>query len=501
MSERSVGKIMRANCEISPDTRAIEFDGVWYDWAFISHSIEAISTILGTYDVPKDAEIALLCRNKPHQVAAFSAVICAQRCVTPINPFASEEKIVTDLDDLKARVVIASSSDWQSPQLKAYVNKHNVLGVSLDETRDRDHISVCHEVPRDTLSSIRLNPNVAVLMQSSGTTGKPKRIPMYASKLTAAYSNIPDGRGSDKQAKKNNKPALITQPLVHIGGLFWIIHSLLDARPISLLEKFDVEKWAQAVERYQIRVCSLVPAMINMVLESDIQAQQLSSLLCIRSGTAPLVIEAQQEFEKRFGVPILTTYGATEFAGAVCGWTLPLKKEFGEAKAGSVGRAYEGTELRIADQISNQILGVGETGILQVKADQMLEGDGWIATTDLACIDEDGFIWLKGRADAAINRGGFKIIPTEVAAILERNDQVKEACVVGIDDKRLGQVPVAAVELAEGVDGLTEETLKAWAKENMTSYFVPVKIAIVDSLHRTPSMKVSQAEVRRLFEV
>jgi long-chain acyl-CoA synthetase len=501
MSERNVGQIMRANCEISPEAKAIEFDGVWYDWAFVSETIESISNILGTYDVPKDAEIALLCRNKPHQVAAFSAVICAERCVTPINPFASEEKIVTDLDDLEARVVIASASDWESSQLRAYADKHDVLGISLDEARDRTHISVCHEVSQGTFSSISLNPDVAVLMQSSGTTGKPKRIPMYASKLTAAYSNIPDGRGTDKQSKKNNKPALITQPLVHIGGLFWIIHSLLDARPISLLEKFDVEKWAQAVERYQIRVCSLVPAMINMVLESDIPDQQLSSLICIRSGTAPLTIETQQEFEKRFNVPILTTYGATEFAGAVCGWTLPLKKEFGEAKVGSVGRAYEGTELRITDQVSNQVLGVDETGILQVKASQMLEGDGWIATTDLASIDEDGFIWLKGRADAAINRGGFKIIPTEVAAILERNDQVKEACVVGIDDKRLGQVPVAAVELAEGVGSLTEDALKAWAKENMTSYFVPVKIAIVDSLPRTPSMKVSQAEVRRLFEV
>ena len=131
----------------------------------------------------------------------------------------------------------------------------------------------------------------------------------------------------------------------------------------------------------------------------------------------------------------------------------------------------------------------------------MLEGGGWVATTDLASIDADGFVWLHGRADAAINRGGFKIIPTEVAAILERNVDVKEAVVVGIDDARLGQVPVAAVEIAEGAGAITEESLKAWARENMTSYFVPVRIAIVDTLPRTPSMKVSQEEVRRLLEI
>ena len=86
-----------------------------------------------------------------------------------------------------------------------------------------------------------------------------------------------------------------------------------------------------------------------------------------------------------------------------------------------------------------------------------------------------------------------------MAAILERHEAVKEACVVGMDDSRLGQVPVAAVQLTGGPETLSEESLRAWAKENMTSYFVPVRIALVEELPRTPSMKVSQEEVRRLF--
>ena len=162
--------------------------------------------------------------------------------------------------------------------------------------------------------------------------------------------------------------------------------------------------------------------------------------------------------------------------------------------------AYEGVDLQIVDPESGELLAVGDTGILQVRSDQMAEENDWVSTTDLARIDADGFVWLSGRADAAINRGGFKIIPTEVAAILETNAQVKEASVVGIDDARLGQVPVAAVELIDDASGVSEDTLKSWAKENMTSYFVPVQFAIVDALPRTPSMKVSQADVRRLFE-
>ena len=442
LDQNDIGRIMRASCAISPQSNAIELDGQWYDWAFVAETVEKIEGILDAHGVPKDAEVALLCRNKPHQVAAFCAVICSGRCVTPINPFSAQNKVVADLQDLDAAVVIASS----------------------------------------------------------GTTGKPKRIPIGASNLSAAYNNIPAGVISTGKSKVKTKPALITQPLVHIGGLFWVVNSLLEARPISLLEKFDVQKWATAVEQYQIRVCSLVPAMINMVLESDLASEKLTSLICIRSGTAPLPAETQATFEQRFSVPILPTYGATEFSGAVCGWTMPLKKQFGDSKVGSVGKAYDGVDLRIVDRSSGEPLPIGETGILQVRSSQMMEGDSWVATTDLADIDADDFIWLRGRADSAINRGGFKIIPTEVAGILEKNELVKEAVVVGIDDARLGQVPVAAVELIDNTAAISEESLRAWAKENMTSYFVPVRIAVVDQLPRTPSMKVSQAEVKRLFE-
>ena len=501
MSDRSFGQIMRGNCEIEPQGRCMEFDGQWYDWAFLAETIDQVTNILQGYQVPTGTEITVVCRNRPHQVAAFCSVICSERCVTPINPFSSPEKIVADLQDLGAAVVIASASDWQCPVLQAYAAEQKILGISLDESRGEAHLTALpYRDTEDPVTSARLNPGVAVLIQSSGTTGKPKRIPIYAAKLSAAYGNIPVGMTGDGTAKIKGKPALITQPLVHIGGLFWIIHSLLDARPLSLLDKFNVEQWANAVEQYQIRVCSLVPAMINMVLESDLPAEKLASLICVRSGTAPLAVEAQQGFEQRFDMPILPTYGATEFSGAVCGWTLDTKKEFGESKAGSVGRAYEGVDLQVVDPESGRVVAAGEIGILQVRSDQMAEADDWVSTTDLASIDADGFVWLSGRADAAINRGGFKIVPTEVAAILEKNTQVKVATVVGIDDARLGQVPVAAVELTEDATGVSEESLKSWAKENMTSYFVPVRIAIVDALPRTPSMKVSQVEVRRLFE-
>ena len=334
LDKNDLGRIMRDSCAISPQSNAIELDGHWYDWAFIAETIEKIEGILDARGVPKNTEVALLCRNKPHQVAAFCAVICSGRCVTPINPFSAQNKVVADLQDLDAAVVIASEADWQSTALQSYVDENNALAISLDGSRSQDHILERNPEREITASRFScLRPGVAVLIQSSGTTGKPKRIPIGASNLSAAYSNIPAGIITTEKPKVRTKPALITQPLVHIGGLFWVVNSLLEARPISLLEKFDVQKWAAAVEKYQIRVCSLVPAMINMVLESDLASEKLASLICIRSGTAPLPAQTQSTFEQRFSLPILPTYGATEFSGAVCGWTMPLKKNLAIPKS------------------------------------------------------------------------------------------------------------------------------------------------------------------------
>ena len=192
MSELSFGQIMRRNCEIDDQAGVMEFQGQWYDWAFLAETIDGLADIFREFQVPAGAEIAVVCRNRPHQVAAFCAVISSDRCVAPVNPFASAEKIVADLQDLKAAVVIASSADWESPVLQTFARENKVLGLSLNESRNTEHLSVLPtRQPADPVILAPQNSGVAVLIQSSGTTGKPKRIPMYAAKLSAAYGNIP----------------------------------------------------------------------------------------------------------------------------------------------------------------------------------------------------------------------------------------------------------------------------------------------------------------------
>jgi acyl-CoA synthetase (AMP-forming)/AMP-acid ligase II len=126
-------------------------------------------------------------------------------------------------------------------------------------------------------------------------------------------------------------------------------------------------------------------------------------------------------------------------------------------------------------------------------------GEGWVRTTDLARLDAEGFLFLEGRADDAILRGGFKIAPGEVARALERHPAVREAAVVGLPDPRLGEVPAAAVELEPGAEAPGEEELLAFARERLAGYQVPVRIRVVQALPRTPSLKVSRPAVRELL--
>jgi acyl-coenzyme A synthetase/AMP-(fatty) acid ligase len=278
-----------------------------------------------------------------------------------------------------------------------------------------------------------------------------------------------------------------------MSGLFRTLQNVCEGRRIALLERFRVDAWLDLVKRHRPRTVALVPAALQMVLEANVERAGLESIQVVTSGSAKLDPEVQLAFERRYGIPVLPSYGATEFAGGVAGWTLPLHVEWGERKRGSVGRPQPGRELRVVDRETGQPVASDTPGLLEIRSD----GE-WVRTTDLARIDSDGFLWILGRADDAIVRGGFKIMPAEVARVLASHPAVREASVVGIPDSRLGHVPAAAVELRSGASVSCEDLL-SFARQHLAAYQMPAQVRVVDALPRTPSLKVSQPEVRALF--
>jgi acyl-coenzyme A synthetase/AMP-(fatty) acid ligase len=287
---------------------------------------------------------------------------------------------------------------------------------------------------------------------------------------------------------------VVNSPLVHLGGLFRVLQCVSDGRSFCLLERFTVEGWVDAVRRHRPATASLVPTALRMVLEADPDPADLSSLRSVISGTAPLDPDDADAFMARYGIPALVTYAATEFGGSVAGWNIDDHRTYWAAKRGSVGRAHAGCELRVVDPDSGQPVGSDVEGLLEVRAGQLGEA-AWVRTTDLARLDADGFLWIVGRADQAIIRGGFKVRPDDIKAALERHPGVRGAAVVSRDDRRLGAVPVAIVELRPGSDVPGPDQLLEYAATVLARYELPTEIHIVDLLPRTESGKVDLSAV------
>jgi acyl-coenzyme A synthetase/AMP-(fatty) acid ligase len=230
------------------------------------------------------------------------------------------------------------------------------------------------------------------------------------------------------------------------------------------------------------------------------QPVSLPSWLAFTCGTAPISPETVDVFLERYGTPVLSTYGATEFAGAICGWSSATFQKYWKAKRGSAGRMHPGIEARTVDRETFEPLPPGEVGVLELRGPVLGDGRDWIRVSDLAKVDAEHFLWIVGRADNAIIRGGFKVLPDHVVKAIERHPAIKEASVVGVPDERLGAVPVAAYTVKPGQEAPTAEELSTFLRQDLTPYQVPVKFRQVEDLPRTPSMKVSMPAVKALFE-
>jgi long-chain acyl-CoA synthetase len=337
--------------------------------------------------------------------------------------------------------------------------------------------------------------DVAIEMRTSGTTGPPKRIPLTYQQVEASLVG-PLGR-MVRSAPLTGDVVVITVPIVHIGGLWAVLERLITGQPFALLEKFTVTAWHNAVTEHRPAFTALPPAALRSVLDADIPRDDLSSIRAINAGASPVDPDLVDAFHERYGIPVLILYGATEFTGSVAGWNLRDFSGHWKAKRGSVGRPFPGVEVRVTDE-DGAVAPTGTTGRLQIATARAGgAGDEWITTSDLAHLDADGFLYVDGRADDVILRGGFKVSPDAVVKALRRHPAVADAAVAGLPDARLGHVPYAAVELRRGMYATGDE-LRTHCRSLLTPYEVPVAVQVVDELPRSAAMKVDR---RRLLEI
>jgi long-chain acyl-CoA synthetase len=480
---------LRAVLALDPSAPALEFAGEWSTWGDLAATADAVDAVLAERGLGPGAPVGLMLRNRPVALATLLGLLRAGACVVTVNPMLGAERVRTDVPGLDLPLLLGARDDLALVPAAALPGTARgtlgAIGGPIPVT------------PSGEPARAATAPGVAVRMLTSGTTGPPKRIDLpyeMLAQVMRGAKHYETGTGTDVRLRSG--VVIVNAPLVHVSGVFRVMQAVLDGRRIALLERFTVDGWSAAVREHRPKTVSLVPTALRMVLDADVDDDLFDSIRSVVSGTAPLDPDLAEAFTARYGVPVLASYGATEFGGGVAGWNLADHERFSTAKRGSVGRPHAGCSLRVVDLDTGADLGIDTVGLLEVRAAQ-LGTDQWVRTTDLARIDADGFLWIVGRADQTILRGGMKVQPETVRAALEQHQGVAEAAVIGVSDERLGAVPAAVVERRAGHE-VDEASVLAEATPHLARYELPVKVVVVDAMPRTASGKADLAAVREL---
>lgn len=357
------------------------------------------------------------------------------------------------------------------------------------------------QAPPESLPAMRETDHAVVLF-SSGTTGRPKAIVHTADSVTALHDSLKDTWGLCP-----SDIVLGALPFHTIYGLLFSAGSAINAgAALVLLERFRPDQALAAIERHHVTTAALVPAMALMMLTvQDGRRFDLSSLRMVYSASAPISEADLERFATFSGRPILTNYGMTEIPGAA------VERYDRPHRPGAVGRISPGFEA-VAVGPGGAPLPPGETGEIKLSGPSMMQAylgdpeqtaerirDGWIMTQDIGRVDADGNIFLSGRMSDLIIRGGLNISPIEVENAISRHDAVRDVAVVGATDPILGQRVVAFVAAATSA-----EALKAHCQELLSPAKVPAAFYFRDALPRNDGGKVLRrelaAEADRLIE-
>jgi acyl-CoA synthetase (AMP-forming)/AMP-acid ligase II len=317
-----------------------------------------------------------------------------------------------------------------------------------------------------------------VCLTTSGTTGEPKGVVLKERQIAWTASQV-----WSSHRLSNHDRGLTVLPFFHVNApVVSLCTALLSGSTVIIARRFSRQRFWEWVERYQVTWASVVPTIIAMLLETEKPAFLPGALRFIRTGSAPLPATDLQAFEARFGIPVIETYGLSEAASQVVANPVPP----GIHKPGSAGRAV-GVALRICyprtamngDALRD--VARGQTGEICIAGPGVISAyqdnvgaeafqDGWFRTGDLGYLDEDGYLFIRGRLREVINRGGENIAPREVEEVLLRHPDVRAAAVVGRPDSIYGEVVVAYVVIAGMWNEEKKQELRQYAKSTGRLY-------------------------------
>ena len=472
---------------------AIDFDGAMFTWGDANRVAQAIERMLADAQLPEFARIGLMARNRPMHYAALWGVFVAGSCTAMVHAFQPPRALAQDIAANRFPILLGEPRDW-SEAVVAAAEKAGTVGYAFTDDPAAPFARVTRRAePAPELTAPPAG-DTAIELLSSGTTGSPKRIPLSRTSIDELIERTIFQFGSGGAGAE--APQLLAWPLSSLGGTNGGLPAGALGQLLAIQEKFEPHGFLRQLRRYRPTFLSIPSAAMAMLLQLKPGKEDLASIQVFFNGAAPLDPEVRRAMEEDYGLAVANAYGATEFAGIISSW-VPEDFALLKAKRGSCGRALPGIQQHIVSPETGAVLGPNEVGLVEALVPRV--SHDWVRTNDLAYLDADGFLFLQGRADDAILRGGLKVHPEEVAAMLRTHPRVGDAALIGVPDERLGMVPAAAIEPRLGGTAPTPKELDAWLRERLPAYKCPVRYAIVDELPRTASMKPRREGLRALF--
>jgi long-chain acyl-CoA synthetase len=450
--------------------------------------------------IVKGDRVIVCMPNCPEVLFAYQGITRAGAIIVPVMFTLHPKELHFIARNSGAKAVITSSYVLQNVETSLEGLPANPQLIVVDQPsgdRVKNFYDVMVQTDRKMVDTVN-SEDTAVILYTSGTTGNPKGVLLTHKNL---YSNA---ENSAKHNETERGTTLGVLPLAHVYGLTISNICFLTGSGMVIFSSFDTKEVFQAIEKYEVKTFSAVPAMIH-ALVSYPQADQYntSSLESVGSGSAPLPVVLLHAFEQKFSAKVYEGYGLSEASPVVTAHRKGI-----EIKPGSVGIPIPGVELKVVNEVGEEVP-VGEVGELLVRGDNVTAGyyqneqessralkDLWLYTGDMARIDDEGYVYIVDRKKDLIIRGGFNVYPRDVEEILNAHEQVYEAAVVGVPDEKMGEEMVACVVKKPGCE-VTEEELIRYCQEHLAKNKTPRRIVFLEALPRNGVGKILKTHLRK----
>ena len=474
----------------------------WLTYGGLRRLSVEVATALHQIGIGRGDFVAIVLPNGPEMASAF--VTIAQAATTaPLNPAYRQEEYEFYLEDLQAKALVVAS-DYDGPALKAA----RTLGVTIvrlnfDKSAPAGSFSLSADVQIGKCDAAAPgDDDVALVLHTSGTTSRPKIVPLLQSNIFASAHNI-----LHSLALTPKDRCLNIMPLFHIHGLIAAVAASLAAGgQVCCTPGFNALRFFADLEAIAPTWYTAVPTMHQAILARAARNPQIiekAGLRFLRSSSSSLPAPVMQQLIATFGAPVIEAYGMTEATHQMCSNPLPPRAQ----KPGSVGLPA-GPEVRIARETDDVLLAAGSIGEVVISGPNVTTGYGgnpeanakayflaagkrWFRTGDQGRFDTDGYLVLTGRLKEIINRGGEKISPLEVDTVLLGHPDIEQVCCFAVQHQKLGEEIAAAVVLREG-SSLDEKGIRAFAAERLADFKVPRFVAILEEIPKGATGKIQR---------